>query len=387
MKRPCPVCQSGASEELLKLHFPLPDDFILSSNQLIQSCQNCGMVFTDSGNTQADYNQFYKSSKKYVSASEVSLFETKRFQQTADCLRPILNLNQHICDLGCGGGGLLRVFHEKGAKHLTGVDAGDLSSQNEFTFLRSDLFDFPKLVQKPFDLITCIGVFEHVSDLHRLIQGITSALVPNGHLYIEVPDAAQYDKNVISPFQDFNLEHINHFSAQALTSLLNQNGFEIVAVKHILQPESERYKMPVVSLLAKNTQGPSGEMQKDETLKKRILSYIDESQKLLNEFDRFLEKSLVGQNEIYIWGVGQLTLKLLELPSLKKKSIRGLVDRSPMFRKLKSIPVVSADGVDPKFPIVIGSVLHASSIAQDIRKKFSEANIVELPVAKPPPRQ
>jgi SAM-dependent methyltransferase len=345
------------------------------------------MVFTDGGNTQSDYDEFYKSSKKYVSSSETSPFESKRFQQTADCLQPILSLNQNICDLGCGSGGLLRVLHQKGAKQLTGIDAADLSPQNDFIFLRSDLFHFPGLVKNQFDLVTCIGVFEHVIDLQRLINSITTALTPHGHLYIEVPDAAQYGKRVISPFQDFNLEHINHFSAETLSTFLNLHGFETVTVKHILQPESERYEMPVISLIAKKSMASGRRIQKDENLKQRILSYISESLKLLQEFDLFLERGLIDQKEIYVWGVGQLTLKLLELPSLRKRNILGLVDRSPMFQRLKGIPLLSVNELNPQFPIVIGSVLHASSIAQDIRKTFPQAMIVELPVAKPRPRQ
>ena len=44
-------------------------------------------------------------------------------------------------------------------------------------------------------------------------------------LYAEVPDATRYLEFLFSPFQDFNTEHINHFSRESLTNLLVACGF------------------------------------------------------------------------------------------------------------------------------------------------------------------
>ena len=62
-------------------------------------------------------------------------------------------------------------------------------------------------------------------------------------LYVEVPDASRYADFAWSPFQDFNSEHINHFSLISLDNLLRQCGFRPLrlAAKEILSAPDMPY--------------------------------------------------------------------------------------------------------------------------------------------------
>ena len=44
------------------------------------------------------------------------------------------------------------------------------------------------------------------------MECLTPLLKTDGLLYVEVPDAVAYTEYLYAPFQDFNTEHINHFS-------------------------------------------------------------------------------------------------------------------------------------------------------------------------------
>jgi hypothetical protein len=46
----------------------------------------------------------------------------------------------------------------------------------------------------------------HADELHRMA-------------FILVPDASRFAEFMVSPFQDINIEHINHFSADTLNKL------------------------------------------------------------------------------------------------------------------------------------------------------------------------
>jgi len=87
----------------------------------------------------------------------------------------------------------------------------------------SKTFDFK------FDLISLIFVLEHVLEPSLLLEEIRKSLLPDGLIYIEVPDELAFDK--VSPEDDiFNSCHLFMFNPSSLEMLLSQNNFEIMTM-------------------------------------------------------------------------------------------------------------------------------------------------------------
>ena len=65
---------------------------------------------------------------------------------------------------------------------------------------------------------------EHVRDVKPALASLERFMTGRALIYVEVPDASRYAAFAWSPFQDFNSEHINHFSLASLDNLLRQAG-------------------------------------------------------------------------------------------------------------------------------------------------------------------
>ncbi len=367
--RSCPVCQSIQSHEIFKMRFAVPDDFVIGNLQSVRSCQNCGMIFSDAGKMQEAYNRYYASSIKYTADLEgPSEIETKRLEHVYQELAPYLNANTVILDFGCGGGGLLSLLARMGQKNLIGADPGPRPkiATREFDFAHLSLTEFDLREFKP-DIILATGVFEHILDLQKTMDHLRSSLDPGKLLYVQVPDASKYECGVISPFQDFNLEHINHFSSTHLMQLFEANGFEIITVIESRSPHTANYLMPVISVIGKRSKQVSPIARNSNSLEGSILSYISASDRRLDQILEDLEKKLGTKSEVYLWGGGQLSLKLLGTPFFQKLRVMRIIDRSPTTRTINGIEV-SEKFTDllPDVPIIIASTLHASEIQQHI---------------------
>ena len=99
-----------------------------------------------------------------------------------------------------------------------------------------------------FDVIIAIAVLEHVVDLFRIVDEMSRLCRPGGHLVVTVPNIC-YIKNVLallagkvpltgSPNRDIGYwrkngwdgGHLHNFSKRQLTALLDEAGFDMVAV-------------------------------------------------------------------------------------------------------------------------------------------------------------
>lgn len=122
-------------------------------------------------------------------------------------------------DIGCGFGGMLVAFAEKGYE-VQGIELDDV----RVGLARSNLADIGGkglveggnildhtyvAAQRPFDVITCIDVIEHVLDVDSTISNAATMLRPGGVLYMEIPN-----KDAI----DFVISD-GHFSLLGITQL------------------------------------------------------------------------------------------------------------------------------------------------------------------------
>ncbi|MBI3741443.1 MAG: class I SAM-dependent methyltransferase [Chloroflexi bacterium] len=143
-----------------------------------------------------------------------------------------------ILEIGCGGGGLLRMLAARGARAV-GVDTLDVALELARTRSKGEsptrlYYDGPSYLariadDKPlpfanetFDAILAQHVIEHIAEINAAVREWTRVLKRGGRVALATPNARYPDP---AHFADANHAHI--FELNELTALLIDAGFEI----------------------------------------------------------------------------------------------------------------------------------------------------------------
>lgn len=111
-----------------------------------------------------------------------------------------VTLHTSVLEIGCGEGGVLKAFTDRGAKCL-GVDlsesrvkAGEQMMKVErekglIHFLAKNVYDsdFLTQYQNSFDLIILKDAIEHIPEQEKFIPYLKNFLKPNGHIFFGFP--------------------------------------------------------------------------------------------------------------------------------------------------------------------------------------------------------
>jgi SAM-dependent methyltransferase len=94
---------------------------------------------------------------------------------------------------------------------------------------------FPK---KNFDVITLLGLIEHVTTPDLMIERVTKLLRPGGIIMLQTPNSDSWLAHLMGKlwFPYAPVEHINLFSRQSLERLLIRNGYTHISYqRHVKQ--------------------------------------------------------------------------------------------------------------------------------------------------------
>jgi SAM-dependent methyltransferase len=282
-------------------------------------------------------------------------------------------------DFGCAGGGLIRALQEQGFTNIHGVDpssacAAQVRSATGVPAEAGSLFAVPPGLGR-FDCILLTHVLEHVEDVAGALRNLVSLLTPEGLLHLEVPDATRYADYIVAPFQDFNTEHINHFSLKGLDNACGRAGLELVSSGEKLLESAPGMPYPAVYGFWRcgTTTRP---LLPDGELRPRIEEYIRRSRTVMDRFDARIRSLIDRSPELMVWGTGQLTMKLLNETSLGEARIAAFIDGNPLNqgRTLHGVRIVApgALGTVDK-PILVASTIHFEAISRTIREKFGDS--------------
>ncbi len=133
------------------------------------------------------------------------------------------------CEIGCGNDFYLQHLKDKGITDLFGIDP---SFKEDFVsngiYLKGGFVNSEMKLNKVFDLIYSMNVFEHIENLDEIFVFINNHLCDNGKLFFCVPNC--HTQLSIGDPALFIHEHINYFTENVLINLLNRNNFDIVRV-------------------------------------------------------------------------------------------------------------------------------------------------------------
>jgi SAM-dependent methyltransferase len=389
-RRPCPQCGSTTVQTVHEGRYVLPEGHPLDAAVRVVACEHCGFCFNDTPATRADFDRYYRDVSKYAdprlsSGAGYSPEDTARLKATAEAINAFAQAHDtRILDIGCGAGGLLDSLAALGFHDLTGMDpaaacAKEVRRRGHCGIVGT--FDEHPLSAASFDGIILSHVLEHVRDLSTALANVGRLLRPAGWLYVEVPDAARYGECLIAPFQDFNLEHINHFSVTTLSNLLASRGWMVASFGGKTLPLAHGCNYPAMYAFARQHQAdPAGP---DRSLRDALAEYVDKSSKHLAQIDGVLRKH-IGSQPVLVWGVGQLTMRLLGETSLGRAAITAFIDSNPIHhgRTLAGRPVLSPESLAisalTETSIIIGSLVNVESIEASIRERGLGQRIIRL---------
>lgn len=375
MTRRCPVCNALECRELRHIEMETPDNVSLPKSYDVVSCCNCGFSYARTrGVSQEDYNEYYSINNDY-SDEKIKVKVHKELNSTrAELVRKYIPLDAEILDVGCGNGDFLAELKENGYQNLQGMDPGEDSVQvvkkRGICAEKGNLFDGISENEK-YDVVCCTAVLEHIYDLNRCIGKLKSRLKGQGSkIFVDVPGMEGINKYYAMSAEHFNCEHINYFTFQSLDNLFCMNGLKRISKMEDYRIFLKENNVPILSI------GAVYEL--DDTLVKRIekdtesadaiLQYFSIMEERMVEKKNSLQKKLMTENEIVVWGGGNYALQMLStMPELREK-IRFFIDsnhnkvgRKIAGKEIKGLDKMPKDGT----LIVICSMNYADEMAQN----------------------
>ena len=390
-QRPCPISRE---REVMLLHhqrFLLPNGNPLPAEYDVVWSPRAGFAYADTTADQATYDRYYADFSKYednttsTGGAETGSDAARLADAAGDIARIIPDREVGILDMGCANGGLLMALQRLGYRSLMGVDpsracVNAVRSKPGLCAEVGGLFDLPALPQA-FDFIILSHVLEHVCDLRGAVQVLHASLADKGIVYCEVPDATRYREFVFAPFQDFNTEHINHFSQISLENLFRNQGFQTVSMGARMIRTSPQCPYPVIFGFFRESSAAQGPaiMQGDDHFLRSLQDYIAQSSAKLARIEVLIEPITQARTPLVVWGTGQLTMKLLAETSLRRANLVAFVDGNPInygksllgraIRAPHGLHALKSDTV-----ILIASLLHQEAITRKIRGELGLTN-------------
>ena len=401
--RACGACGSTGNTVCHHQRFIVPNGYPLPSDYDVVVCRRCGFVYADPSATQGDYDRFYCEWSKYndsatATGSGVSPYDAARLSTVAtDLVRALPSRAASILDAGCATGGLLTALRDVGFTAVAGLDPSPRCAaacrERGFEAYVGWVSAAAAPVNLPkFDCVVFSHVLEHIYDIPAFFNSARGLLAPGGYLYLETPDATRYDDYLYAPFQEFNTEHINHFSARSLENAARRFGFQPILVEQkVIQTGEDTLYPAVFGIFRDNGEAPNEHaVVCDQELPSRIATYIRHSAEQMEKINHHLAGELRNVERVMVWGVGQLAMKLLALPCLDHVQLCALVDNNPIFRgkTLAGAPIVGPEQIaGTTEPIIITTLLHGDEISAQIRRLGFRNPILSLlpesPVALP----
>lgn len=389
--RACPQCGGRSVSLIHEGRFILPERHPLEPVVRVVSCTECGQCFNDTANTRTDYDRYYREVSKYAdpqlsSGAGTAAEDRQRLDAMARSIADYAGrLDGSVLDVGCGAGGLLDSLRGVGFTSLAGMDPSPSCatevSRRGHRGLVGTLDDHALDPGETFSGVILSHVMEHVRDVPAALNAVSKLILPDGWVYVEVPDATRYAECLIAPFQDFNLEHINHFSSGSLGNVLQAHGWRIdrAGGKTLALPQGRGY--PAVYVFARRADPATP--SRDDTVRESLTDYVARSLRMMQAIDRLLEQHVIGR-PVAVWGVGQLTMRLLGETSLGRAGIAVFADSNPIHqgRTLAGRTIVAPQEVSahvgPDDPILIGSLVNLESIERSIRAAGIQNPILRL---------
>jgi SAM-dependent methyltransferase len=387
-RRACPCCGASAPELLYAQRFSGVAGGSLLAGYDVVVCRACGFGFADNLPDQQEFDAYYRRMSKYENpqrGGELSAFDLRRYAQTAAVIAGVVpDRAARILDIGCATGGLLGQLRLLGYTRLLGLDpspaCGEIAARlHGVQVAHGALGDLPADAGL-FDAVVLGSVLEHVRDLAGALRRVRALLVPGGHLYVEVPDAAAFAcVRRDPPYQEFSTEHINYFSSVSLANLMAANGFGEVFSRPTRLELAPGIDVHDIKAAFRLDPGAHRTLLPDRVTAPSLRAYIAASARAEAGLAAVIDRVITARLPLIVWGVGTLTQHLLAAGNLARADIRAFVDSDPRYqgKDIGGVPVLSpAQLAGRSEAILISTLVYQDEITRHIRGELGLDNEV-----------
>jgi SAM-dependent methyltransferase len=395
--RRCPYCLHPETDRLHAHPMAPISGASLHRGYDVVACRRCGGVFASPLPVQADFDRYYAEQSKYEDPMRLgapSGVDQRRFAAIAEGLAQALpDPTLRLLDVGCATGGLLSALKQQGFTALSGLDPSPPCAQcaralTSATVHVGSLFE--PLPGGPYDVLTAIGVLEHLRDLDGAVPGLASGLVPGGLLYVEVPDLLGFPASTEAPFQEFSTEHVTFFTTRSLDTLLGRFGFQRAFGETVLRSHSGGSRMQVLALAYRKTLAAPPLLERDPGGPVAAEEYVRVSRSRDRPLQTLVSDLVADGQPFAVWGAGTLSCRLMADSRLAEAPIVAFVDSNPHLqgRTLGGRAIHSPAWLRGfQGPIFVASLGHGPAIEASLRTDLALANRIihpPVPTTNPP---
>ncbi len=371
-KRHCPICGCVEVDFIYHQKFSTEFEASLMDGYDVVCCQQCGFGFADNIPEQAAFDKYYaefsKYDKSFDSGKDPSI-DTRRYEDVADIIQVhIPNKGMLILDIGCATGELLSILKTRGYQNVVGLDPAPACKETARRLYDIEVYTgtINDLPGKGYDVIVMTGTLEHIRDLNKALENITEAIVPNGYLVIQVPDAIQFANTPDVHYQQFSMEHINYFSETTLTYLMQYYGFiKVYSQTHLVNYPDKLTGNPQITAIYQIN------VEKDHWTKPALERYAVTLGGVDDKTKAVIAGLMAMQTPIIVWGVGSHTLTLLAETHLSLANIWCFVDSNPGYwnKKIYGMPVRDPNAllIYPECAILVSSRTYQQEIVNQTK--------------------
>jgi len=374
--RICPVCGSKEFREVFRRLHVVFDGHPLAGEYQAGCCVRCGSVFDRHGVAPEAYLEYYEKFPKYHTKGRL---QDPYYETIAGVVaRLVQDRDARILDLGAGGGELLSALQRRGYRRLEGLEASPDCAAHIRNVLgipcRAGSITALEEIPEKWDLLLSTGVFEHLLDPSQVVDDLSRLVAPGGHAFVLVPDLERYVECLSTPFQEFSVEHINHFTAASLGGLFARHGWAMIRTGKITRNVTPTCSYPDLWCAfspREDVQIPEA----DEIGFRCLNEYIAASEHLLTRIGYHLDQEL-PPGRFVMWGAGQTASLLLSEGILHNRELAMVIDGNTVYdgKRLCGAPIVSPHRKDAitvlsstDIPILIASLRETTAIEATIR--------------------
>lgn len=255
--QPCSVCESTQFSKV----FSVKDFSITKEVFELNSCNQCGFLFTANAPGQSDIGRYYQSDV-YISHTDGSkgliekLYQLVRKKTLVGKRKLVAGISRkqkgNVLDYGCGTGAFLNEMKISGWQ-VSGIEPDSGARKRAEQLVGSKIGlpeELSELSSSQFDTITMWHVLEHVHELNWTIDQLKRILKEGGKLFIAVPNHHSYDARHYGSFwAAYDVpRHLYHFSPDTISLLMEKHGLKVISKKAMwfdsfyVSMLSEKYK-------------------------------------------------------------------------------------------------------------------------------------------------
>jgi len=265
---------------------------IREGDGLILECQNCHHVFQalemNSNELEEYYNEIYTATNS-LSIEKIEVEEhfnerLKTLENMLKHIKPILETNMKVLDIGSGAGALLYSIKDNVNKlYATELNKSYVQFMNE-KGINAQYGFFEKLeFNTKFDLIISINALDHMPYPMEILEKIFESLEDNGQIYLELPNRNEalnffLPKENQNNFNTFfwHKAHFHYFYEETIVYALKKIGFKNINIDN-------RHEYTIINFLHWYFKGEPQKLFVDATTNTKLYNGSDIFELKMNE--------------------------------------------------------------------------------------------------------